>query len=214
MVYRKKVYRKKRVMRRRRPARKMALRKMPPPGQYYFTRWHNYTGISLVAGTTNTFGVLNFRLDDVPNYTEFTNLFDCFKIKKVKVMFIPTSNVSLSPSTVANDVFKSTEYANRLFTVLDFNDAVVPTTIDQLRQYDNCKVSPNNVIHKRYFTPKYSTNVDLGSYNTSGQWLEANTSADVIHVGIKYGITHQTLAVSNEVYKIEVKFYMAFKNVK
>lgn len=184
------------------------------PGIYNFKRFHNYTGISFSAGATNTYGKLTFRLDDVPNYTEFTNLFDSFRIKRIKVMFIPTSNVSLSPDTAPNDVFKSTEYANRLFTVLDFNDDTVPTTIDELRQYDTCRMSPNNVIHKRYFQPKYNATVTAGSYQAKGQWLQCDTSADVVHYGIKYGITHQSLTQSNEVYKIEAVFYMQFKNTK
>lgn len=183
-------------------------------GIHSFKRFHNYTGITLVNGTTNTYGVLNFRLEDIPSYTEFTNLFDCFRIKRIKVMFIPTSNVTLSPDTAANDVFKSTEYANRLFTVLDFNDSTAPTSIDTLRQYDTCRMTPNNIIHKRYFKPKYSAEVNLGSYQSSDHWLETATSADVVHLGIKYGITHQTLTVSNEVYKIETVFYMQFKNVR
>lgn len=214
MPYRKRTTRRRKTYRRRpmyKPRRKWSARTRKP-NVYYFKRFVEKTAISITAGSSNTFGVYSFRLDELPNFAEFTNLYDAYKINRVKISFIPFSNVSLVRDGNPDD-FKNTEYTNRLFTVLDYTDVTVPVTINQLREYQSCKWSPNNRIHKRYFKPKVTGIVTAGSFQTS-PWLQCSDSSDVQYLGIRYGLTHQATATSNTVYRVEATYYCSFKQVR
>ena len=103
------------------------------------------------SNASNTFGSYSFSLQDIPDYTDFTKLYDAFKINRVKIMFIPTSNVSLIDTAQAQ-VFKNTEHSNRLFTVVDYNDVTAPTTVDELRQYQACKFTTKEYRQRSYLS--------------------------------------------------------------
>lgn len=183
------------------------------PGVYYFKRFSSFTSVVVNSGASNTFGSYSFSLQDIPDYTDFTKLYDAFKINRVKIMFIPTSNVSLIDTAQAQ-VFKNTEHSNRLFTVVDYNDVTAPTTVDELRQYQACKFTPNNRTHKRYFKPRIHQSVGdntIVGTSQSSPWLSCWSSADVEYFGLKYALTHQTNSSGSnqEVYKVEVISYLS-----
>lgn len=209
MAYRRRVRNRKYRPRRRRRTfkRKWATRKNNQI--HYFKRFVSLGSITMAAGSTETLGSLVFQLDDVPDFAEFKAMYDCFKINRVKLMFIPISNVSLY-STASTQVFINTEHSNRIFTVLDFNDETPATSVNILRQYGTCKMSPNNRIHKRYFKPRIQNSVASGTSQYIG-WLSTDTSDDVKWFGVKYGITHQTAVGTENIYKVEAHYYLSFK---
>lgn len=186
---------------------------------HYFKRHFAYTNIVGLAGTTTTFGDLYFQLDDLPNYSEFTTLYDFYKILAVKVYFIPISNVNIVSGTNP-DLLTSTTYGNRMFTVIDYNDRTVPTSLGELRQYNNCKVTPNEY-HTRFFHPRPVIAMDedaisggvYGIGQTKDVWVSTESNQCEWY-GLKYGIEHLTMAANTTLYKTEVKVYLAFKAVK
>jgi hypothetical protein len=66
---------------------------------------------------------LSFSLDSLPNYTDFTNLFDNYSIDMVDITIIPGVN------------------AIQVYGVPDFDDAVAPGSATDILERQNCNVS-------------------------------------------------------------------------
>jgi len=169
---------------------------------HYFKRNVDFGSISADGFGTETTGALNFSLIDVPGYTDFTNLYDAYKIVAVKVIFIPTSDNTTT-------TISSSNYNNRLFTCLDYNDSGVPATINTVREYHNCKVTGNNVIHKRFIYPKLE--LDTSHQFGANPWTDINSSS-VNYFGLKYAFEQPTNDATLR-YRIEAVYYMKFKSV-
>lgn len=187
---RKKIYRKKFNIRRKKHI-------------YYFSRYVNYSTV-LLTSASPTAVAFSFSLNDVPNYTEFTALYDMYKIKAIKVYFYPAMTESVSTSTTNAPAGET-----RCITALDRNDATA-TSFDDLRQYQNAKVFQLNRRHTRYI---YKPMIfDTTGYSVS-PWL-ACTSPSVNYYGLKFAAEPTAQSVGNYLYTIEAKFYMAFKSVR
>lgn len=177
----------------------------------YFTRYANLGSITYSSGTS-TDGVIYFTLSQLTNSSDFATIYDQYKIKAVKVSFIPHTNVTFGNGQVS-------AYSNRLLTCLDFNDTQVLTP-NAMRQYQTCRVVPNNVVHTRYFYPKplaeYAQN-EAGTtvLATKGSpWFSAQSNRDVRYYSIKYSVDHPdtTGFTSGDVlYRVECKYYLAFR---
>jgi len=146
-----------------------------------------------------------FKLSSVAGYQDFTRLYDQYKIRAVKVSFIPIANI-LS-ATVSG-------YASLIYTTYDFNgySGTLPTQ-DQIREYQYCKWSPYGKIHKRYFFPRAlesSDSTKVGPQN----WI-STANADVLYHGLIASFSNVPSIPSDEqMYKVEVKYYLSFKNTK
>ncbi|AUM61873.1 capsid [uncultured virus] len=173
---------------------------------YLFKRYVGTLGSLVINNINPTFAGYNFSLNDVPNYTEFTDLYDSYKINCIKVYFIPqmTSNVSLG---TVNNAWASA----RFFSAIDYNDATAPTSIDDLRQYQSCKMTSIMRQHKRViFKPKI---LDTSSYTLS-PWM-ATSSPSTNYYGLKVGVEPMSSTSSTTMtFNIEAVFYMSFKQVK
>lgn len=172
---------------------------------YRFTRLADF-GFITISNITPTLGAINFSLIDLPNYTEFTALYDMYKINAVKITFLPQMTENISASSVNNPLAST-----RFFSAIDYNDSTAPTTIDEVRQYQNAKMTPILKVHTRYiYKPKI---LDSGSF-TLTPWI-STTSPSNNYFGLKYGIEQMQSTVSTAMeYKIECKFYLSFRNVK
>lgn len=203
-VYRKRYSKKKSMRRYRKRYTRRVPRSLGNPKQkiFYYTRFCDLGTITSTSAST-TYGASSFNLSQVPGYTDFTALYDFYKIKAIKLSFVPWSNVTNGNS--------GTEHFQRIFTVIDYNDVGIPTAVTDLQQYKSCKWSPNNRIHKRYFKPK--TIID--SYNELALVLDKQpwvptTNTTNSYYGIKWAIESQINLTT--LYKIEAKFYLAFKS--
>lgn len=177
----------------------------------YFTRHADLGSITYNASSsTATNGVVYFSLSQLTDSSEFSNLYDMYKIKAVKITFIPHANVTFGNGDVS-------AYSNRLLTCLDFNDSTVadPNTI---RNYATCRIKPNNKIHSRYFYPKplaEYANADSGTVlaNKGNPWFSTNNRT-VRYYGLKYSVSHPDstgFTTGDVLYRVEVKFYLSFK---
>lgn len=216
---RRKTYRK-RTFRRNFKRKMITKRGLKQPVHYYtrFVDRGQLASSGSVGGDTTAASI--FRLNQVPGYTEFQNMYDFYKIVAVKIMFIPLSNVSVPDNTGAIGVIQTaTLNFYRMMSCLDYNDNTPPSTLNDIRQYKSCKVTKNNVIHKRFFYPKILNvvNVSLGAGTTvasgSGNpWLSTG-SPDIEYYGIKYGWEDIPFITDNR-WRVECKYYMKFKGPK
>lgn len=163
---------------------------------------------------TGTYGVgfsHIFRLSQMPGYTDFTSLFDKYKICKIvyTIMFqcnqAPINGSSVLPI---------------LHLVSDDDDNTIPSGLGELQQRSGCKrrVLGNTVVFKYTFRPKvasavYNTPVST-AYAIKGGYINSDYS-DVPHYGIKGLINNLMMTTNNSIgITIEPKYYLALREVK
>lgn len=155
-------------------------------------------------------GAYLFTFSQLPNYAEFTNLYDQYRINKIVVKFIPTHNSS--------DVSVAAQSIPNFNTVLDFNDATPLTLQSQLFEYQNWRMTRGTQVHTRVFRPS-----TLDATSTSGaitatnptwrQWI-STVNSDVPHFGLKYCAEGTTFADGAMAWRPYVTFYFSCKAVK
>lgn len=196
-----------RRMARRAMGRGMISRAPKQPVQY-FTRTAYLLGFySLAPGAAAVGAARNFTLSQVPNATEFTNLYDQYQIKGIKITLIPRftqSNANTATQVIGN-----------MWSCLDYDDASTPPNLTTLLQYQNVKRTRTNQIHSRYLVPAvarevFNTGIATAYAPQKKVWLDC-TSDTVEHYGIKFWFDSTAAGVT---YDLQVKFYLAFKNVR
>lgn len=199
-------------VRRRRYAPKRALirRKRLARGRipriHRFVRSQYYSGAVTSSTVMDTFGGVYFRLVDVPNSSEFTTLFDQYRIDKVKIRFMPRANSS---------EVGTNQGMIKLFTAVDYDDITTPTSIAELLQYQNCKVVPSTAITTRVLKPAFASQVYQSAtstgYGARRGWLDCDNNA-VQHFGIKWGL--QQLPAGTQTFDLHVQYHLSFKGVR
>lgn len=174
---------------------------------HHFKR--TYVGSDISGGTTITSGALSFALNSLPGYTEFTNLFDCYRINKIVVKFVPAVTSAEVGATSTNPM-------TNFFTVLDFNDATALSTLNDAFEYGNLKMTRGYKTHTRVFTPSTlllgSDSSDRAAMPKYKQWI-TTAEADILHYGCKYVAETQATA-ADIVWKTYVTMYFSCKSVK
>lgn len=172
---------------------------------YLFKRFCDYGELS-ISNALPTFAAYNFSLSDLPNSTEFTSLYDMYKINCVKISFIPQQTQSISIGSINNP-----NASARFFSAIDYNDGSAPTSLDDLRQYQSCKMTPILRTHKRViFKPKI---LDSNGFSISPWMSTASPSAN--YFGLKVAVEPMdSTTTTTMIYTVEAKLYMSFKQVK
>lgn len=156
-----------------------------------------------VVGTS-----LYFRLSNLPNYTEFTNLFDKYRIMKVRVTFIPKSQQA------GTDV--ATARTGTVAVAIDYDSAVSPAALGTVMEYDNCKLYTGEKRITRTFKPRIATAVYNGAFTGYAEgmkdmWID-NASPDVQYYGL-IAAMDVTPALASQQYDIYVDMWMDFCNL-
>jgi len=176
------------------------------------------TQMSYIAQATDAtlaFGSMAFSLQDLDQVTSFTALFDQYRIDRVVVQ-VKTRNpsVNFNSNSVANATPPST------FWVIDRDDSTQPTTLAQLRQYDNCQeaaVSDNVELDLQpSVTPAIYASGAFSGYAVArtGVWLDVANVA-IPHYGVKFGITEISATATYTYYwDLVFYYYLSFRNVR
>lgn len=156
-------------------------------------------------------GALAFRLNQLPNYAEFTALFDCYKIWKAEVQFIPKYNVSDYSSG------GSAYGLPTIYIAEDRNNAVAPATINALAEFSTC-------IARRFDRPITYTcwpTLTVSGVGAGGGviiddrqkdlWIR-NQYPDVDHYGCLYAVD-MPVGLGDFKCDIVVKMFLKFKDV-
>jgi len=159
---------------------------------------------SLTVGVAPTFGALAFTLADLPSYTEFTALFDQYRFERVVVKFIPASALSTT----------NAYHIPPLFTVIDYDDANLPGSVNELRQYQTLMVVPPCAPHVRTLTPRLAIGAYSGAFTSFAQarsWCDSASPA-VQWYGLKYSV--DSSSSSDVLYYLEAEYTIAFRNTR
>lgn len=195
---------KRKMMRRNRLAKRLM------PRVHYFKRSIFIPTAYQTSVTGDTFGSYMFALNNLPNFSEFTTLFDQYKILGGKWTLIPKS----TEANVGSGAVASSEF-NSIMSVLDFDDNNPPSSINDLVQYQSYRVTRGNKVHSRYLKPCavqafYNSPISTAYGPKRNVWIDIN-NAGVPHYGIKYCIP-QTASVIK--YDAKVDIYFACKNLR
>lgn len=209
----------KKRFRKYRKGKKMVIYKTPKMKYFKFQRNCSLSTIGATHDASATHFVRSFKITDVPNYSEFLNLFDCYKIQKIDIYFIPESNVTLSVGNNEGILFNS-PFSSRMHTVIDYNDKNTPTSTNEMREYSTHYWTPYNKIHKRTFRPKPLVVMDedgpsgnsVGMGNAVGNPWVSTGSNQTEWFGLKGSFQYPTAISTGDYYTVEAKYYMIFKN--
>ncbi len=169
---------------------------------YTFSRKYISTGIT-GSTTVDQFGALNFQLSSFPNYTEFTALFDQYRMTQISVVFVP---VSTGQSTAP------------LYTIIDYDDSTLPTAVNDLFQYGTCHMSQGGVTVVRTLTPQFDMAAYSGAFTSyalsvPNQWCDV-ASPSVQWYGVKYCLPAFTGGPSTLVYNVHVEGVLQFRSTR
>lgn len=220
--YPRRAYVRRRILRRR-PRRALALAKrvnLSGAGVHYFRRRYvvaNITSTTSGAGVqSNAAGAMSFSLSGLPNASEFTALFDQYKIMKVKLDFIPFGdNVNLPISTMsgANALVSP---GGPLITAIDYDDSNVPTAASDLLQYQASRVVPVPKRLKMTLRPKFAIEVYRSTvatgYGARSGWLDC-ANPDIPHYGVKYYMNAPSALNSSMTYQVWATVFIGCKGV-
>lgn len=194
-------------------ARSMTLTKGVKYNNYFFKRKFFKHTIQL-SNANPSFGAYTFKLSDMPNSTEFTNLFDRYRILGVQVLFVPhwtnADNNPVSSMALVNPNF---------YTITDYTEDGVPTTLNQLFEDSSCKVTRGGRVHKRYLKPsvltqQFESTISTGYSPKWGQWITTD-DPDVPHYCLKWcGDQLATGTTQNFYIRVMMTYYIQCKDLK
>jgi hypothetical protein len=167
-----------------------------------------YSLATISANTGDTVNAFQFSLSQVPNATDFTNLYDQYRILEAIVTFMPYSTATLSST-------ETSSFPGIMSSWIDYDDANLPANQAEGQQYDsfqrNVSTDPfERIIHPHSAVASYSgafTSYD----NLYGQWHDAASPA-VQHYGLKTVITQSTYATSTRIYDVQVTLTIQCKS--
>lgn len=155
-----------------------------------------------------------YSLNQLPSYTDFTALFDQYRVDKIRVTFYPRQNVTNGtfPSPT-NDTVQSCQ----VFSVIDYDDGTAPTALTDILQYQNLKTTRGLRVHSRTFKPgveiaQTNNGTIAGSMVKKSPWLDC-TVASVWHNGLKL-VAQNTGGFAPITYDMKVDMWISCKNVR
>lgn len=135
---------------------------------------HSITNTSFISIPSNGATYNTYLITDVPNSSDFGNLYDTYKICGIKQKFIYDKN------SADSDVAQTSTIPN-LITINDFNDISALASVNEALEYASCKITRLDKPTKRYFRPTQdilNPTTDPSSDNVvKSRWNEMNLNS-------------------------------------
>jgi len=156
-----------------------------------------------LSTSISNFGAMSFTFGDLGQVASFQNIFDQYRIDEIELWaFIPTNAQLTSTNSNVSTMF---------YSVVDYDDANVPSSFAALQQYTNVNVSTLNSGRYVRFKPHTAiSNPTSGNFNVRGMWIDSNSSATP-HFGFKYGIP--AVPQSGSTLNYWVRYHFSCRNV-
>ncbi len=203
----------------------------PRPGAALTVRelastFNTQSGLSNVGGTTpaqfivnsptGTFAAVAFRLDDLPNLSAYTALFDQYRVERVKIHF-RTRN----PATFVANTGSPNGSVPQGYLVVDRDDSTAPASASVMQQYDNaiafCGTDSMEVDLVPSVTATVFASGAFSGYNirdSDGMWLDCANS-DVPCYGVKVGASALSASTtSNWTWDIVAEYIVSFRKTR
>jgi hypothetical protein len=141
----------------------------------------------VTATNAVTSGALIFALSDVPTPTDFTSLFDQYRIAQVRVEFLPEVNAFGASTTAIQLPY--------VLTAIDYDDGS-PATTAAIQQYGTCMTNSYTEYFERVLNPRAALAAYSGAFTSyaqspPGQWMDS-ASPSIQYYGLKWATTPVT----------------------
>lgn len=147
-------------------------------------------------GVNPTLSAINFSLNDLPGFSEFTSLFQSYCLEEVEIWFKPEYTVLSDASTLSNSQNMS------FYTAIDLADTNAPLAINDVLQYQSLSRTSITKTHFRKIRPAYLIDGSIPSCA-----LISTSNATVNWLGLKIAIPPCGVAMT---FRTDVKFKIAF----
>lgn len=221
--YRRRTYssRPSRPYRRRAPYRRRPFvrRKRPFGSQNRIvSSMHRYDSVIplVVSNTTDQSDHVSWDLGDFPGTGPFQNLYHQYRIKKVKIEFIPC-NIQ-SRYNLSDPTDPAQEFTPTLYTAINRTSTAFANNVGKIMSMNSCKYTIAGRQHKRYFTPASLDQVYESATTTAYapeycQWLSTDDPR-VPHFGLDYVLAATTSEVGAFKYRIVSTVWVEYRNRK
>lgn len=181
---------------------------------HYFSRRVNLGSIVSVGLNTPTLTSLSFKLSNVPNVSEFGNLFDQYKLTYVKLMF--KLNQDPSAQTAVNAFYPT------MYHCVDHDDISAPTSLDDMRQHGRTRMSvlkPNRyTVIKVKPSVLYEVSRDASAGTTTvapkwRQWIDM-AHTDTVHYGLKYALDNTFNLNPNYSLEVQAQYWFSCRDTR
>lgn len=211
-----------RVMRKARMTRAVKSNLVSLKRRFFMGIWTPVTGGVPGIGQWNS-AVYQFQLNALPNYTEFTALFDEYKINAVKLTFVPAFAGGLDPNTALTSVASGGVFLEtpRMYTLIDRDGDIQVSTENAMLENNNARIirQPNQTfsiyIAKPNIQFEVATTALVGfakAASKGGQWLDT-ANAGVVHHGCAVGC-HLEGSSASQKWQVIATYYMQFRHAK
>lgn len=172
---------------------------------YKFKRTAPMVNVSSNSAT-EIFTALTFKLSDLPDYSEFVNLYDQYCIDKVVLYFLNQS---------ANNYTYTNQARGYMLIVPDYDDSTTPVSMNELLQYDNLRIKGDLKSFRMSIKPKCAKLVYNGvssGYSASTGFIDM-AYPSVPHYGVKWGLS-QVQTTNNNYYQLFITYHLRFRGVR
>jgi glutathione peroxidase-family protein len=162
-----------------------------------------------------------FTLQDLPNYAEFTSLFERYRLESVEIVLHPFNTFTETATTASNGAC-----GGFLHSFVDYNDVGVVTanqsSINSMRErpsYRTMNVASQKpytwALRPRVAVPAYASTGFSGYSNMAAPWIDS-ISTDVEHYGMKwlFEIANASPLIQFLNFKLEFRYTLSFTDVK
>lgn len=180
-----------------------------------YTREVPYNNLVLASGNNKIFFGYAFNLENLPNYSEFTSLFDVYRIKGI------TAKFRLVQPPEAQNTPATSQFYPDIYVTVDHDDANAPTAVDDVLQYGKCKrgiLRPN-----QWFTYRCHPTPAIQLYRSgtttayapakNSMWLDL-AYTNTPYYAIKGCVSNESAGLTTANLNVEVHMimYVQFKN--
>jgi hypothetical protein len=182
--------------------------RFPDNKPFKYVQTYENLGALTQSATLFAATVTEAVLSNLPQYTSFTAIFDQYRFSLIEHWVLCRNPQIASGATVNQGL---------LYTVVDYDDASLTLNSGFFEEYTNCVVTPAYDGHYRTYVPHIATAAYSGSFtsyaNETAPWLDC-ASPNIIHYGLKTGVSAADVAADCHVYDILTRVHVEFRNVR
>jgi hypothetical protein len=168
--------------------------------EYPFDLDFESSSVIISSNATRTDFAINIELSALFNSSNFTAIFDQYKITEVEVFIYPT--LTNSAAYVANSM-----------SVVDYDDSNTLSSNSAYLNYENVEFSVVTNGHYRKFRPHIAIAAYQGAFtgfaNEAPQWIDC-AYPNIQHYGVKFGVEQDNV---NRVFNLLIRARVLFRNV-
>lgn len=187
--------------------------RVPRPIDHKHIRTYDFGAIFI--GATDTGYSSTFTLGSLPNHTEFTTLYDLYRIDAVEVIW------ELVPLVTQAMINKRSNIMPVILAWQDDDDATAPTTLNQVNQVsrmERLELSEARPAIKRLIVPKLQLGTAGSSPNVGvcmpPRFLDCAYD-NVLHYGLKYWVKNfntTTVAETGAGLNLSFRYHLTMRN--